>query len=294
MKIFLYRLSISVLILFAFFLLTSIKAQAQYGSVYPMLDFNGQFWYCDGSSSGDAAWCRQGGGNPNNFDDWSLNFSLDVTQVLYSPTSSTSDHNVDHIIDAEFVFSGTLYNDADQNGDPSDPGWNYIFGPNQPSGGNTGPVDFSIKDLDGFTYLTGQFSNYVVTPEECTDFGPPIGVVCVPPRLNWDWSQNSLWSYEIDPAALAITNPSDDHYSPYIQQLGALLDSGQVINSDMQMQFDFSVGSADNQFVGDSEGSIVSGKIAVLPEPVSSMLFIAGSATLLVRRYFRKKNNQNS
>ncbi|MBI4681851.1 MAG: hypothetical protein HY757_01965 [Nitrospirae bacterium] len=226
--------------------------------IYPYLDYNGQFWYCNGSTSGDQAWCNSGQGNKDglDFNDFSLNFDLNVSQVVYMDgTASTSDP----IVNAK-INIGTLYNSS------ANP---LTFGA---SSGSTDTVDLSIV-IGGITYLTAKVANFNVAN---LGFGY---------KLNQYWDTNTLWGvtyYHYDIA--------DPNYSRYIAEQKSLLDNYNWF-TDIRMDFDFTSGS---NFSSDSYGSIGApgSKIAALPEPLSALLFIIGGATFSFRRYFKRIMNK--
>ena len=80
--------------------------------------------------------------------------------------------------------------------------------------------------------------------------------------------------------------------SQYIQELQTSYLSHGYLN--LAMDFTFTSGSSGGgwAFSDDASGSI-QGKMAVTPEPVSSILFVAGGATLAFRRYLKKKKKVN-
>jgi hypothetical protein len=71
--------------------------------------------------------------------------------------------------------------------------------------------------------------------------------------------------------------------------LGSVLnrDDGVVYNTDINMAFTFTAGN--DTFTGNGSGD-VQGKLVLMPEPVSSILFLSGGGILALRRYYRKKN----
>ena len=160
---------------------------------------------------------------------------------------------------ANAVFQiGNLYNGAYSN--------NLSFGP--VSGGTTGAVSFSIVD-GGTTYFTATLDNFIITDDI---FGTRL---------------NPLWTLD------DIINPTfNANGSQYIQELEAAYNAGGAINFGMDFAFNSGTSGGGYAFTNDAFGS-VSGKMAmtgvpVIPEPGSSVLFIAGGVTLAVRR-FRKK-----
>ncbi len=251
----LYKLSVCVLILTASFFLMSSTAVAV-DLINPYFNFVGFFDYYADS-------------------DWLELTDFDITQVTYLDTTSS---NSDAISGAnvEWIFIGDLlYNDPSVD--------NLDFG---------GPARFEIKDtVTNEVFLTASLSNFQLS-QECSTV-PWLPDNCPPdpyydPTLNIDYTLNSLWGLVVDPNYATSS-------SQYIQELGSVLnrDDGVVYNTDIKFEFTFHDGSEDNQFIGNGNGEL-SGKLVLMPEPVSSILFMAGSATLAIRRYFRKRNKEIS
>jgi hypothetical protein len=169
----------------------------------------------------------------------------------------------DPITSAYFVI-GDLYND--------DYNQNLIFGNTNNggtgAGGVTGPVSFTITD-GTTTYFSATLDNFIITDDL---FGT---------RLNPYWDLNN------------ITNPTfNANGSQYIQELQARYNDGWKINFGMDFTFTSGNSGGGYAFTNDASGTI-QGEMAVTPEPVSSILFVTGGATLAFRRYLKKRKNNN-
>lgn len=217
----------------------------------PMLDFTADFKYCDGINKG-ATWCTASGPPSNSYPyRWLLTFSgWNITGGNYIDGSYFGEGD-DPITDAYFLI-GNLYNDNYPD--------NLIFSGTQPSGGSTGPVSFVITD-GSTTYFSATLDNFIVTNNY---FGTSL---------------NPAWTLD------NITNPTfNTSSSQYIQELESRYNSGYKINFGM----DFTFLSGVNDFTTDASGSI-QGKMVVTPEPVSSLLFASGGATLAFSRYLKRR-----
>lgn len=156
----------------------------------------------------------------------------------------------DPLIGGTFTL-GTLMNSAENT---------LVFGPSP--GGSTGDVSFSF-DSGGTNYLTANLNNFTVTDDA---FGT---------RLNPNYDMNHVVDISTNPS---VTN------SKFLDEVNGM--SNPVGN--LYMDFNFSAGPSD--FSGNSSGTLTGEfSVAVAPEPVSSILFVTGGATLAFRRYRRKK-----
>ena len=154
------------------------------------------------------------------------------------------------------ISIGTLYNSSYPN--------NLYFDNTAGSGG--GPVSFTISN--GSTiYLTAQLNNFIITDGL---FGTQL---------------NPLWDNTVSNLTNITFTPNG---SQYIEELQTSYLSHGYLN--LAMDFTFTSGSSGGgwAFSDDASGSI-QGKMAVTPEPVSSILFVAGGATLAFRRYLKKR-----
>lgn len=238
------KLSIGSIILLTSILLLSSNVLAVTAEE-PFLDFVGSFNYNDGS-----------GGSPSSkylltFFNWNITGGNYIDGSYFGEYSGEGD---DSISNAWFEI-GNLYNyDYDQN---------LIFG--DTSGGNTGPVSFTITD--GTTiYFSATLDNFIVTDSM---FGT---------ALNPSWELNN------------ITDPTfNDNGSQYIQELETRYNNGYSINFGMDFAFNDGTSGGGFAFSDDAFGSI-SGKMTVTPEPISAVLFITGGATLAFRRYWKRRS----
>ena len=229
----------------------------------PWLDYQGDFSYVYCTSY------RGGGACAKDAEAWELTFSynstpgLDITEVTYMGETSPTTNGSDPIFNAS-IFIGTLYN--------SDPSGNLHF---DDTAGPTGSsVTFSIMDT-GYTYLTA-----TLDPVDLYDIDPTYFI------LNLDNVSNIIF------------DPNEDApYSRYIDELQQTTDIDSDGYGDYSIDYgmSFSRTSGDAGFTtGDSSGSVQGNLkggpiVPVIPEPGSSILFVTGGATLLARRYLRKK-----
>ncbi len=155
----------------------------------------------------------------------------------------------DSLIGGTFTL-GDLYN-SDTN--------NLIFGPSP--GGSIGNVSFSL-DSGGNNYLTGTMNNFTVTKDE-------IGT-----RLNPGYDMYHVVNISTNSG---VTSKFLDDVNSYSVPVGNLY-----------MDFNFTSGTGKEDFT-ETAGGTITGEFSVVPEPVSSILFITGGATLAFRHYRKKK-----
>lgn len=181
-----------------------------------------------------------------------------ISQIYYSDGTAAPNYFFppftvdDPLIGGTFTL-GTLMNSAENT---------LVFGPSP--GGSTGDVSFSL-DSGGTNYLTANLNNFTVTQD---GFGT---------RLNPGYDMNHVVDISTNP--LVTTSKFLDEVNTMSNPVGNLY-----------MGFVFSGGPSD--FSGNSSGT-VSGEFSVVsvvvPEPVSSILFVTGGASLAFRRYRKKK-----
>lgn len=206
--------------------------------------------------------------------DYTLTFSnWDITGGNYASGANFNDGD-DPITLAWIEISGstvidTLYNDASPN--------NLTFN------SDSGPMTFTIKDATT-AWMTATLANFYVND---VPLFPPFNMT---PTTQLNKSQNDN----------NITNVvfTSDTSSQYINEM-----RNSVAPFNLSWEFTFTGGANapygdGTAFTEDSSGTF-SGKlyagpeVPVVPEPISSVLFITGGATLAMRSYFRRRNASN-
>jgi hypothetical protein len=249
------RISLGRIFVFAIVLIASIVLLS--GSVtaanLPLLDYTGNFDYLYSHQECNS-WKKNG--TCNGYEtvyDWNLTFpSINITGGNYMDGSYFGD-GTDAITNAYFQF-GSLYNDDS----PS----NLSFDNTAGTGG--GPVSFSITDGTN-TFLSGTLGNFVIAD---------------------DFFGTNLYSG-------SITNVTYGS-APYSQYISELQLTNEPFNLDMNFVTTSGPSGSGSAFTADSSGTVggklEAGNMSVAPEPLSSILFLSGSAALALRSYRKKKH----
>ena len=215
----------------------------------PYLDYTAHFNYKDGV----------GGSNANKY---KLTFNAwNITGGNYVDGSYFGEGD-DPITGAKITISN-LYNSSYPD--------NLYF--DNTAGSSGGPVSFTISHGSN-TYLSAQLDNFIITSGS---FGTQLNPL-------FDYSKANLTNINFTPNG-----------SQYIQELQASYLAHGYLNLSMDFAFNSYGPHPHNQcpatydaLTKDSSGTI-QGKMAVTPEPVSSILFVAGGATLALRRCWKRK-----
>ncbi len=158
------------------------------------------------------------------------------------------------------ILISNLYNTATDN-------WNF-------NNGSGGGVTFQIKDST-YTYL-----NATLQPLSVTGAGSPPGTIPAA-FLNTGLTDFNLTNVSYGNA------PSG--YSSYLDELKSVVSTGEAMQ--YSISFSFTSGGTVQpkyDFKGENAAGTINGIVSA-PEPLSSMLFVAGGATLIFRHYSRKK-----
>lgn len=182
--------------------------------------------------------------------------SMDITGGKYMDGTSFGEGS-DPVTDAWFETSaGTavLYNSSD----------NLTFGG---TSGTTDPITISLTDGSN-TFFTATLNNFLVL-------------------------DGSMFGTRLDPGYENVYSVTYNTGAPYSQYIEELKLTDEPFN--LRMDFTFNSGTSGNglAFTEDSSGTVggtlYAGNLSVVPEPVSSVLFLTGGATLALRRYRKKK-----
>jgi hypothetical protein len=184
-------------------------------------------------------------------------YGITISGVKYIDGTYETDIANDPILGAS-IYIGTLYNSPSPD--------NLHFDDTAGAGG--GAVTFEIKD-DSYTYLTATLDPFDVTTADPWPFA----------YMNSTWILDNINNVTI--------NPNGD--APNSRYLSELKTRKEPAN----LNITFTFGSTPYDFTADSWGSI-QGTLAAGPEPVSSILFVIGSAPLAFRCYRRQKRKQAS
>jgi hypothetical protein len=131
--------------------------------------------------------------------------------------------------------------------------------------GGTGNMNFSA--FEGTTdYFTGTMTSFVVSKDGSLT------------QLNPDFDAYHISNIATNPAV--TTSHFMDDVNSFAVPYGNLF-----------LQFTCSAGDCtNNNFTANASGTLTGGKLSVVPEPISSVLFITGGAALALRRYSSKKS----
>ena len=144
-------------------------------------------------------------------------------------------------------------------------GGTFTLDPLMNSAENTlefGTSSFSL-DSGGTNYFTAYLNDFTVTTDET--FGT---------RLNAGYDMYHVVDIETNPSV--TTSKFLDEVNSFSTPIGNLY-----------MNFAFAGDGAED--FSESRTGTISGEFSVVPEPVSSILFVTGGATLAFRRYRKKK-----
>ena len=193
--------------------------------------------------------------------------SFNYTKSTHELNITVSTINLIAYRDNSFCFSfqptcdligGTVEIDPLYNSDAN----SYVFGPSP--GGSTGDTDFLVKK-GGNTYLRAVNDDFTIVYDGSQT------------QLNKDFDMFNVTSISTDGA------PS----SKFIDDVNSMSN----LTGNLYMKFTFTSGI---DFTSDSAGQITTGTLSIVPEPISSLLFIAGGGTLGFATRLRKRNRKTS
>jgi hypothetical protein len=192
---------------------------------------------------------------------WSYNAASNALSLNFGliGTSFYKDGTWDSALSPDIIRGGTIMigNGIIYNSDAN----NMVFGSSSIDG--TGSMNFSVYE-GGTNYITATMNSFVATRNgSLTQLNP-----------NFD-------AYHI--GNISTNNGVTSHYLSDVN-------SWAVPFGNLNFTFTCSTGDCtNNNFTADASGTISAGKLSIVPEPVSSILFITGGATLALRRFRNKK-----
>jgi hypothetical protein len=172
-----------------------------------------------------------------------------ISSIYYSDGTAAPNYWVDPFLVDDPLIGGTFTLGTLMNSADN----TLVFGPS--------PVSFSL-DSGGTNYLTANLNNFTLIQDE---YGTP--------QLNPGYDMDNV---------LNISTNTEVTNSKFLDEVNSF--SSPAGNLFM----DFNITSGSQDFSADSSGTF-SGEFSVVPEPVSTILFVTGGATLALRRYRKKK-----
>ncbi len=191
---------------------------------------------------------------------WSYNAASNALSLNFGliGTSFYKDGTWDSAASPDIIRGGTIMigNGIIYNSDAN----NMVFGS---SIDGTGSMNFSVYE-GGTNYITATMNSFVATRNG--------SLTQLNPNFN---------AYHI--GNISTNNGVTSHYLSDVN-------SWAVPSGNLSFTFTCSTGDcSNNNFTADASGTISAGKLSIVPEPVSSILFVAGGAILAFRRYRNKK-----